>query len=364
MNLPQKQKKKKRICWEPHLSKHLYNKAKKHYLFHNHALAPIFRQVRRVKKLSQEVVEAIVYFVISHRSTQQVAYGTRKMKGPDGNYYDVSKVIRYQTNEELCRQITAMLKQKNFEKIPSRSTILKILSWMPAASSKMMKGINSTIEEGKEAFQTMAQMIKDLTSSAVDNGHYTSEQMENLMDCLSASERYLKNNFVYNLKVHSKIASHCLSHCLSDPEKKEFAVSCEGDHDETCSNCQLFPDIVQALEGLLKTLSDSNQMPEKLSYEEARYDLHNCHRKVVNVMKHLMRNQVSQSEWENLLHQKVSSRVFLTMDWAMKGLPKKYRESTKDWYGQVSIVLILAKILGSSSYSLPPLINHVHLCIL
>ena len=87
-----KAKQTENLSFMPHLSKHLYKKAKVHYLINGHALAPVFRMAKKVKKIDPEIVEAIVYFVLSHRVTQQVAHGTRKMTGPYGQRHDVAKV--------------------------------------------------------------------------------------------------------------------------------------------------------------------------------------------------------------------------------------------------------------------------------
>ena len=75
-------------------------------------------------------------------------------------------------------------------------------------------------------------------------------------------------------------------------------------------------------------------MPENMTLEEAQFDLHDAHKKILDLMSHLMRNQVNQTKWEDLMHEKKPNRVFMTGDWAMKALPKKFRESTKDWYAQ------------------------------
>ena len=190
------------------------------------------------------------------------------------------------------------------------------------------------MEEAKEAFEKLTSLVNLLAKPAVEKYHFQPEDFENLSDNIVSAQKYLKSNYVFNLRMHSKIASHCLSNCLSDPKNKQFFVQCEEDHEEVCENCQLVPEIVQALEGVLQTLKDSNDMPESLTFEEARFDLHDSHRKIFNLMSHLQRNQVSQTEWEALLHEKRPDRAFCTMDWAMKALPKKFRESTADWYAQ------------------------------
>ena len=324
------------ISWMPHLQKHHYYKAKIHYYTHGHAYAPVFRQLRKVERIRPEIVEAVVYFVISSENTQQVASGTRKMKDAKGNVRDIAKVIRTQTDEDLFRKITAMLKEKGFQNIPCRTSILNILNCMPASTAKEMCGINATVEEASEALKTLERLIKDLEVPSVQKNHYPKESFDSMLKSLKSASKYYKQHYVYNLQSHSRVASHCLAHGLSDPSQGEFQETCPEEHDERCENCEIIPNLVQCLEGVLKTLDDAGDLPMQMTYDEAQYELHDSHYKIVSLVGHLMRNQVSNSQWEKMLYEKKPHRVMLTVDFAMKLLAKKYRESTKFWYGKVS----------------------------
>ena len=324
------------ISWMPHLQSHQYTKAKKHYYERGHAYAPTFRQVRKKERIRPEIVEAVVYFVISSENTQQVASGTRKMKDAKGNVRDIAKVIRTQTDEDLFRKITAMLKEKGFQNIPCRRAILNILSCMPASTAKEMCGINATVEEASEALKTLERLIKDLEVPSVQKNHYPKESFDSMLKSLKSASKYYKQHYVYNLQSHSRVASHCLAHGLSDPSQGEFQETCPEEHDERCENCEIIPNLVQCLEGVLKTLDDAGDLPMHMTFDEAQYELHDSHYKIVSLVGHLMRNQVSNSQWEKMLYEKKPHRVMLTVDFAMKLLAKKYRESTKFWYGKVS----------------------------
>ena len=177
-------------------------------------------------------------------------------------------------------------------------------------------------------------MLRDLAPHAIQTEHYQEEDFERLTDSLAAAEKYYKSHFTLNLRKHSRVASHCLSHGLSDDNKAEFSSPCDEDHTEICDNCMIVPDLIQVIEGILQTLKDCDNFPEHLSFEEAQFDLHEAHQHIMNLKSHLMRNYVSQIEWETLIRERNPNRVFLTMDWAMKALPKRFRESTRDWYAQ------------------------------
>ena len=49
-------------------------------------------------------------------------------------------MIRERLNEELSRNIINHLKESGFSKVPSRSTVLKILKCLPARSARELHG--------------------------------------------------------------------------------------------------------------------------------------------------------------------------------------------------------------------------------
>ena len=116
-------------------------------------------------------------------------------------------------NEELSRQIACHLRQNNFKNIPSRSTILRILAAMPAAKSKELRGVNTTVEEARKAFQRLVNVVEDFQFLAAQGTvpGVTDESLDNLIFCIKTSSQYYKSHFVYNLATESTIASHCIS---------------------------------------------------------------------------------------------------------------------------------------------------------
>ena len=212
---------------------------------------------------------------------------------------------------------------------------------MPASSMKELKGINATVEEANEAMKALEKLMGDLQEAAVSKNHYKQESFDSLFESLRAAQKYYKSHYCFNLEPHSSVASHCLKHGLSDPEEDGFQEKCTEDHPEICENCQLIPNIVQCLEGVLKTLDDAKDLPDHLTFDEAQFLLHDSHLKIVSLVGHLMRNQMSNSEWEQKIHEKKPHVAFVTVDFAMKFIAKKFRESTKFWYGKVSLILLI-----------------------
>ena len=253
--------------------------------------------------------------------TQEVAYGTFTMRDPDNQKVKIARVIRQRQDEELCRQIIAYLKENDFE-APGRSTILKILKMMIAGTSKEMKGINFLVEESNKAFRTLERIIKDL--SAVMNEEYSEDDFAILLSAVRIAQKYYKSHYIYNLSKHNVVASHCLQHSCSDPEDSDFQTSCHEDHEGDCDWCKLIPDIMRVLEFMLPYFLE-HKIIEEDKYQEFLYDIQEAHQKIFNYKGFILRNQMQNGEWEKQMQKKIPTQAFMTIDWAMKYLPKKFR---------------------------------------
>ena len=168
--------------------------------------------------------------------SQKTAFGTFNIKSPSGQTR-IARIIRMRHNEELSRQIASHLRQNNFKNIPSRSTILRILAAMPAAKAKELRGVNTTVEESRKAFQRLVNVIEEFQLLAAQGTvpGVTDESLDNLIFCVKTASQYYKSHFVYNLASESTIASHCISCACSDPSNPVY-LGCKKDHDhsDTC----------------------------------------------------------------------------------------------------------------------------------
>ena len=88
--------------------------------------------------------------------------------------------------------------------------------------------------------------------------------------------------------------------------------------------------MVRRLEGILNYVKEKNLLPP-LKINMLRFEIQDSHRKIFAFIGHAIRNQVQNNHWEGLMHQMKPHQAFVTFDWAMKFLSKKYRETSKDW---------------------------------
>ncbi|KAK3706243.1 hypothetical protein QZH41_008630, partial [Actinostola sp. cb2023] len=128
---------------------------------------------------------------------------------------------------------------------------------------------------------------------------------------------------------NSSIADHCRPYALSDPKDKDYQFICNHDHLETCDRCALLPSVLAEIDEVLSdstiTLSDR---------EELIFLVGQAKLSILAWKAHLLRS-INQDEARlDMIEALSESSVLLVQDWAMKFLPRKYRESQSDWFGK------------------------------
>ena len=105
------------------------------------------------------------------------------------------------------------------------------------------------------------------------------------------------------------------------------------EHDLKCDRCELIPSIFEDVESTLKDLSAIDNEEKN----EMEYVISQSKKKIMAWKGHLLRD-INQDEARlNLLRDLDSDSVLVVLDWAMKFLPRKYRESQSDWFGKRGI---------------------------
>ena len=138
-----------------------------------------------------------------------------------------------------------------------------------------------------------------------------------------------------SLQVHvskqSNIPDHCRAYALSDPRDKDYQIICTHDHLETCDRCYLLSSVLAEIHAIEK-MSDSNvssNVVEEVNFIEGQAKQH-----IWAWKAHLLRC-VNQDEARIKVIDAVDENsVLLVQDWAMKFLPRKFRESQSDWFAK------------------------------
>ena len=139
-----------------------------------------------------------------------------------------------------------------------------------------------------------------------------------------------------SLQVHvskqSNIPDHCRAYALSDPRDKDYQIICPHDHLETCDRCYLVSSVLAEIHDAIEKMSDSNVSSDVV--EEVNFIEGQAKQNIWAWKAHLLRC-VNQDEARiEVIDALDENSVLLVQDWAMKFLPRKFRESQSDWFAK------------------------------
>lgn len=139
-----------------------------------------------------------------------------------------------------------------------------------------------------------------------------------------------------SLQVHvskqSSIPDHCRAYTLSDPKDKDYQITCPHDHLDTCDRCELLASVVADIHDALEKMSNNNVSRDVI--EELVFIEGQAKQNILAWKAHLLRC-VNQDEARlEVINALDESSVLLVQDWAMKFLPRKFRESQSDWFAK------------------------------
>ena len=122
------------------------------------------------------------------------------------------------------------------------------------------------------------------------------------------------------------IADHCMSFALSDPSDSCFQQKCQHTHGDHCFQCEELGTFLDEIQVAVEEAS----FHTKNDHDEATYLVKHS-RDIIHPWKaHQLRTVRQDQSRLKILRELDSGSVFITQDWAMKFLPRKYRESQSD----------------------------------
>ena len=149
------------------------------------------------------------------------------------------KLIRNVQKAELVRMCQSHLKSIK-EYVPCEVTLFKILDDLPAATARVMRGINPNQEEAMTSFGVLIDITKQLVNFGLKE-----ESSRMIITSINSAHSYIRSRFHYNLEMHSPIKSHCVTYACSDASEL-FGDTCEVEHTQVrsrikfrgCSPCR------------------------------------------------------------------------------------------------------------------------------
>ena len=130
------------------------------------------------------------------------------------------------------------------------------------------------------------------------------------------------------------MADHCRLFALSDCKDPAFCDGCKHSHDDCCDRCELLASTMDEIDNTL-VKNESNLSDDDC--EEMRFLVKQAKAQIVLWKAHILRSIHQDLAKIDLLESLNESSVLVIQDWAIKYLPRKYRESQTDWFGKRGI---------------------------
>ena len=136
---------------------------------------------------------------------------------------------------------------------------------------------------------------------------------------------------------------------MSDGDEPLFGEDSEHQHDQTCSMCESLKKITSDIQECLNR-TDVSLAEDTL--DDFRFSTHQAVQNIEAWKAHQLRSARQDAARTDVLELLDESSVMMTMDWAMKFLPQKYRESQTDWFAKRGISWHIAVTVRKSNGNL------------
>ena len=222
----------------------------------------------------------------------------------------------------IIQQYYLFYQENSFDFCPlGRSSLYSLLDVCKASTRKSLQDINYFAADAGEAFDSIGKLIDELNLDIARH--------RRLLENLKRGRQYLKSDYQVHVTKSSTVIDHCATFALSDKYSKGFRQMCDHEHNDTCDECLslrvTFDEIIHAVNSSNYDKQLSAPLLEKFwSYQET-----------IDVWKsHLLRAINQGLCRQEIIETLGNNAVYIYMDWAMKWLSQKYRESQSDFFGK------------------------------
>lgn len=130
----------------------------------------------------------------------------------------------------------------------------------------------------------------------------------------------------------SEVADHCRRHALSD-DSTLFSLQCSHSHNHFCESCEQIKEVVRDVKQLVNQFDFTNRDDR----DDIIFRLMHAELGISSWKSHLLRAKNQEEAKQEVFKSLSSSSACIVLDWAMKFLPRKYREDSQDWFGKRGI---------------------------
>ncbi|XP_064653010.1 uncharacterized protein LOC135503381 [Lineus longissimus] len=283
-------------------------------------LEPITRS-----RLDNVKVDHFLDFISRPEFVQDVAYGTRTMKLSNGEKIEIPNIVRTTIVSRVVQLYQAYCEETDFHPL-QRSTLFSIIQVCAASQKKSLAGLDNIAAEGSQAFDSLIHVVEQLGECG-----YSATTVEALKSKIQSARMYLKTDYKLHISEASQCPDHCIVYALA-----ESTSACKHDHDMSCERCKEIVFIFETIELAFRDLPLDNYRYSKQK-DEIQFDFEAAKEKILQLKSHILRAKNQERAKTSLLQTLEPHQALLTMDWAMKFLPMKFREAQQDWFAKKGI---------------------------
>lgn len=314
----------------PEVTDYQLEQAKKHLLSHGRGQPlPVVKKYR--VGVTMPKINHFIEFISNPHFVQDVAYGTRKLKLTSGEIISMPNVVRNIISARIIKQYISYSKETRFQCLGERELYM-VLQNCPAQQKKALQGLDNISADGLRSVEKLQDSVRKLGERGKD-----SVWVNKVTNNLTRYKRYLKGSYRPNISTSSRCADHCSVFALSDPSNDEFSGTCDHPHDMECIECGQF-------EQLTQLINESFDDPKVSFYSsEEKEDMMHDVKTYVDAIRawkcHLLRAVNQDISRQDALEKwlKDSRKLFITQDFAMKFLPRRFKETQMEWFGKRGI---------------------------
>ena len=133
-----------------------------------------------------------------------------------------------------------------------------------------------------------------------------------------------------NVSRYSRVADHCTQYALSNSTDQSFKSTCAHDHDLLCQRCQDLKDVLSDINMAIQ----NSQFEDEYDKEDALYTFQEAVRAIHLWKSHQLGPVNQDAARTDFIGRLNKNSVLLIQDWAMKFLPRQYREWQGEWFAK------------------------------
>jgi hypothetical protein len=289
-------------------------------------------------RLSMPKVLHFIQFISSPSYHQVVGYGSKKLELSTGVEIHIPKVVRNIISSRLINMYMSYCKDQEYTAL-SRSTLYNILKVCAASQKKNLHGLDNITADGLKAVEVLERIISSLETFGL-----SAERAEELRSLVASINQHLKFEIKSHLSTNSTCIDHCTTYSLSDPNCDAFRMKCDHEHTTGCDDCTLVDRTLFEVTREFEDCFSNEHFPKDIA-EEINFEINQSKMNISAWKSHCVRTVHQDQAKKNVLDKLHPTQALVVMDWAMKFLPIRHRESQSDFFGKKGISWHLSSVI-------------------